>query len=73
LNSEQRIRDAIDLAAERLGNTRAVCRDSYVHPSVVAAAVGDDLAEVWLGSRAGRWLSREESALQKLLDRDGGS
>jgi DNA topoisomerase-1 len=73
LNSEQRIRDAIDLAAERLGNTRAVCRDSYVHPSVVAAAGGDDLAEVWLGSRAGRWLSREESALQKLLDRVAGS
>lgn len=73
IDSEQRIRDAVDLAAERLGNTRAVCRDSYVHPQVIAAADGDDLPEAWLGSRAGRWLSREESALRKLLDRDGGS
>ena len=69
VDPEQRIRDAVDLAAERLGNTRAVCRDSYVHPQVIAAVDGDELSEAWLGSRAGRWLSREESALRKLLDR----
>jgi DNA topoisomerase-1 len=34
---------AIDAAAERLGNTRAVCRASYVHPSVV-----DAFMEGWL-------------------------
>jgi DNA topoisomerase-1 len=28
---------AVDAAAERLGNTRAVCRASYVHPAVLAA------------------------------------
>jgi DNA topoisomerase-1 len=30
---------AIDAAAERLGNTRAVCRASYVHPAVLGAFV----------------------------------
>jgi DNA topoisomerase-1 len=34
---------AIDAAAERLGNTRAVCRASYVHPAVV-----DAFTEGWL-------------------------
>jgi len=71
LTTEHRIREAIDLAAERLGNTRAVCRDSYVHPMVIAAADGDELPNAWLGSRAGRWLSREESALRKLLGATG--
>jgi DNA topoisomerase-1 len=34
---------AIDAAAERLGNTRAVCRGSYVHPAVL-----DAFTEGWL-------------------------
>lgn len=65
---DERIRDAIDVAAERLGNTRAVCRDSYVHPAVLQAADSDTLPTLWHSSRAGRWLSREESALRKLFD-----
>jgi DNA topoisomerase I len=36
---------AIDAAAERLGNTRAVCRSSYVHPAVV-----DAFMEGWIQS-----------------------
>src|SRR5690606_9937343 len=32
---------AIDVAAERLGNTRAVCRSSYVHPIIEEAASTD--------------------------------
>jgi DNA topoisomerase-1 len=34
---------AVDAAAERLGNTRTVCRSSYVHPAVV-----DAFMEGWL-------------------------
>jgi DNA topoisomerase I len=34
---------AIDAAAERLGNTRSVCRSSYVHPAVL-----DAFTEGWL-------------------------
>jgi DNA topoisomerase IB len=30
---------AVDAAAERLGNTRVVCRASYVHPDVIDAFV----------------------------------
>lgn len=68
VDSEERIRDAVDVAAERLGNTRAVCRDSYVHPAVLQAADSDVLPTLWRSSRVGRWSSREESALRKLLD-----
>jgi DNA topoisomerase-1 len=33
------INRAIDMVAERLGNTRAVCRKYYVHPRVIEAYV----------------------------------
>jgi DNA topoisomerase-1 len=33
------INAAIDAAAQRLGNTRAVCRSAYVHPEVLCAFV----------------------------------
>jgi DNA topoisomerase-1 len=39
---------AVDAAAERLGNTRTVCRSSYVHPSVV-----DAFMEGWLSTPPG--------------------
>lgn len=67
-NAETLVREAIDVAAQRLGNTRAVCRDSYVHPAVIAAADGEELPSLWQSSRSGRWASREESALRKLLE-----
>jgi DNA topoisomerase-1 len=65
---EERVRNAIDVAAERLGNTRTVCRDSYVHPVIIEADSNGSLAEAWARSRSGKWLNREESALVKLLD-----
>lgn len=64
---EARTRDAVDAAAERLGNTRAVCLDSYVHPRILQAHESQALVEVWGRARAGRWTSREESALRLLL------
>ncbi|MCB9528135.1 MAG: DNA topoisomerase IB [Myxococcales bacterium] len=33
---EARLREAVDAAAERLGNTRAVCRRHYLHPAIIA-------------------------------------
>lgn len=65
---EERTRHAIDAAAERLGNTRAVCRDSYVHPLVVESAGNGVLELLWNRSRSGKWANREESALRKLLE-----
>ncbi|CAN5837666.1 DNA topoisomerase IB [soil metagenome] len=61
------ILEAIDSAAEALGNTRAVCRASYVHPEISDAYRGGRLADAWERSRGGKWLSRAESAMRKIL------
>jgi len=37
----------IDEVADHLGNTRAVCRNSYVHPVVVEAYVEGTLLPRW--------------------------
>lgn len=58
--------DAIDEAAEELGNTRAVARSSYVHP-VALEADDDTVRAAWNASRSSRWRGRSESALAKLL------
>jgi DNA topoisomerase-1 len=62
-----RIIAAIDDAAARLGNTRAVCRASYVHPAVL-----DAFTEGWLRSppstrRAPRGLDPLEVATLRVL------
>lgn len=58
---------AIDAAAERLGNTRSVCRGSYLHPAVVESYQDGSLGDAWGASRNGQWLQREESALNRVL------
>lgn len=65
---EEMIRAAIDVAADSLGNTRAVCRDSYVHPRVLESHLEGDLASIWRRARRSKWASREESALRILLE-----
>ena len=60
------------LVAAELGNTPAICRQSYVHPLVVARYV-DDGETIRLPSRyhatAGRYAhSPEERALIRFLD-----
>jgi DNA topoisomerase I len=42
---EQAIRQAVDAVAEALGNTRAICRDYYIHPAVPAAFRDGSLQE----------------------------
>ena len=44
---------AIKRVAERLGNTPAVCRQSYVHPDVIDAYMEGSLAEVLKGDVSG--------------------
>lgn len=58
---------AVDAAAERLGNTRAVARSSYVHPDVLEVGP-DQLEEVWRRSRSSIRFDRRERALVKLLE-----
>ncbi|MCA1736846.1 MAG: DNA topoisomerase IB [Actinobacteria bacterium] len=67
---ERELLTAIDQVAEVLGNTRAVARSSYVHPAVSEAFTSGSLDQIWHGSRAGRWLSRGESTLLKLLEQN---
>jgi DNA topoisomerase-1 len=35
--ADRNIVKALDIVAERLGNTRAVCRKYYVHPALISA------------------------------------
>lgn len=60
------------IVAERLGNTPAVARKSYIHPAILAFC-GDREAQQALREtislpRRTKWLSREERALIALLD-----
>lgn len=64
----KRFLQAVDGAAERLGNTRQVCRASYVHPVVEESLEDGRLEEAWRRSRSGKWISRPESAVRRLLD-----
>jgi len=67
MSPEQEFLAAVDAAAEALGNTRAVCRNCYVAPTIAAAAESGALADAWASSRSGRWRNRAESATAKLL------
>jgi DNA topoisomerase I len=68
---------AIDQVAERLNNTRAVCRKYYVHPAVFQTYQAGTMLEA-LGNgnetaaaAAAAALSAEERALVRLLSRQG--
>lgn len=58
---------AADAAAERLGNTRTVARNAYVAPAVVEAHDDGRLEEVHGRTRRGRWLSRTERTVMRVL------
>lgn len=58
---------AIDQVAEVLGNTREVCRSSYLHPLISEVYNEGKLTPAWRASRHSRWMSRAESTLLKLL------
>lgn len=62
-----RFLSAVDVAAERLGNSRDICRNSYVHPVVEEAFASGDLTAAWRRSRRSKWLSRAESTVKRLL------
>ena len=66
-SDDRTILEAVDLAAEVLGNTRAVCRSSYIHPIVPDTYVSGELHQAWLQSRSGRFMKRPERALSRLL------
>jgi DNA topoisomerase-1 len=59
---------AIDVAAERLGNTRAVCRRSYVHPLLTDDLDEERLRDAWASSRTTESMTRSERATLRLLE-----
>jgi len=67
MSVDRRCLAAIDVAAEALGNTRAVCRSCYVAPAITAAVESGELDRAWAASRSGRWRNRAESTTAKLL------
>jgi DNA topoisomerase I len=64
-------RQAIEHAAEMLGNTPTVCRSSYVAPAVLAAHRDGTLAGLWRRTRRARDLTRAEHVTIKVLDAAG--
>jgi DNA topoisomerase-1 len=58
---------AVRSAAERLGNTPAICRKSYVHPRVLDPATWADGARHGPRARARNGLNAEEVAALRLL------
>jgi DNA topoisomerase-1 len=70
--ARKRIVQAIDVVSARLGNTRAVCRQCYIHPAVLDAYLADGIPPALarperVSKKTG--LSSHESAVAKLLAR----
>jgi len=63
---KRQLNAALTLVAERLGNTLAICRKSYVHPYVMQAFLDDELPPRAKSNRPG--LSVEERDLTGLLE-----
>jgi DNA topoisomerase-1 len=64
------LNEVVDGVATRLGNTRAVCRASYIHPTVIETWEADGLGERWRSgpARPAGGLLTEERRLLHVLD-----
>jgi len=58
---------AVDNAAMLLGNTRAVCRRSYIHPAIIEKSLDGELHDVWKAARPTTQLDRSEKATLRIL------
>jgi len=69
--AKSKIKLAIGIVAERLGNTPTVCRQSYVHPEIIACYRAGLLPRVEAPAPAGprTGLSPDEQAVLRLLGR----
>ncbi len=57
---------AVDAAAQVLGNTRAVARSAYIHPTILTEPI-ESLGVHWSRSRSSASFSRGDQALAKFL------
>jgi DNA topoisomerase-1 len=69
-----KLSEMLDHVADRLGNTPAIARSSYVHPAVIGRIEGQ---EAWRAGlrlpRATRWLTRAERGLIAFLEECGAA
>lgn len=74
-DAKRNITRAIELVAQSLGNTRTVCRKSYVHPVVIDAYLNGSLSDAFQKGSSGatassqRAIRQEEAAVLTLLRR----
>ena len=68
---KKKVIEVLDKVAQKLGNTRSVCKKYYVHPTVLAAA---EKGSIWLYKDAKtvkyRNLNPEEKVLMNLLENE---
>ncbi|MCW2651895.1 MAG: topoisomerase [Mycobacterium sp.] len=67
-DAKRKINAALDAAAERLNNTRAVCRKNYVDPRVPESYPDGSLADARSRARKRPQLSRAESGVLLLVE-----
>ena len=60
-------RELLEVVADRLGNTPAIARKSYIHPAVLAAMDSQQRIRAQRLPRATRWLSRYDRGLMDFL------
>ncbi len=71
--AKRHINQAVDAVARKLGNTRAICRKSYIHPLLLERFLQGGLQKDWAACRAclatknGRGWSRDEQILLQFL------
>ncbi|HEX6492267.1 MAG TPA: DNA topoisomerase IB [Candidatus Dormibacteraeota bacterium] len=69
---ERAVVAAVDAVAEQLGNTRAVCRRSYIHPALIDAYLESPAAPLLEPRSTVRGLSADEAAVLRALRRAAG-
>jgi DNA topoisomerase-1 len=70
--AKKNVAAAVERVAARLGNTPAVCRKCYIHPSIVEAYLTGDLARAMRRAKrngTGRGLSADERRVLAFFDR----
>lgn len=63
-SDKARLEDICEYVSVKLGNTQAVVRDYYVHPSVIKLIKNNQKLPY---ARASKWLSKYESVIKKLI------
>jgi len=66
--AKQNLVETIKQVARQLGNTPAVCRQCYIHPAILQAFSEGALPRL-RAARKRKWLSAEEAALLKFLQK----